>query len=85
MKFQAFDSSYFHGKNFLGDDGFQNMIVYQSTVNMLKLKLDKGTEYFTGWNSKHLFEWKLLPLHGVFMLNIKIFGYKMGIWFNNNP
>ena len=28
---QTFDLSYFVGENFFGDDGFQNMFVFQST------------------------------------------------------
>ena len=34
---QVFDSSYFHGKTFFffGDDGFQNMFVYQETLDTL--------------------------------------------------
>ena len=33
---QMFDSSYFHGKTFFfGDDGFQNMFVYQETLDTL--------------------------------------------------
>ena len=30
---------------FIGDDGFQNMFVYQPKLNMLELKEDKGTEH----------------------------------------
>ena len=37
-KLQAFDSSHFHGKNFFGNDGFQDMFVYQPILNTLKLK-----------------------------------------------
>ena len=36
MKLQAFNSSYFHGKNFFGYDGSQNMFVYHPKINMLK-------------------------------------------------
>ena len=42
VKHEAFDSSYFHGKNFFGYDGFQNMFVYQLTFNMLELKNRQG-------------------------------------------
>ena len=65
------------------DDGFQNMFVYQSTFNMLELKIDKCIEYNTGWKSEGLFGIKLLPLHGAFLPNVKQFGCKIGIQFNN--
>ena len=45
MKLEAFDSSYFCSKNLFGDDGFQNMFLYQPTFNMLKFKIDMGTNY----------------------------------------
>ena len=42
---------------FFGDEGFQNMFIYQPTFNTLELKIDKGAESVTGWTSKVLFEW----------------------------
>ena len=85
MKLQVFYSSYFHGKNYFGDDGFQNMFVYQVTFNTLELIKDKSTDYVIGWKSKVLFESKLLPLHGAFLPNIKYFYYKIGMQFSNTP
>ena len=40
LKLQAFDLTFwgFFGKHFFGDDGFQNIFVYQPTLNMLELK-----------------------------------------------
>ena len=61
------------GKIF-GDDCFHNMFAYQPTFNTIELKKDKGTNYVTCWKSKGLFEFKLLPLHGAFLSNIKHFG-----------
>ena len=58
MKLEALHLNCFHRKFFFGDDGFQNMFVYQPTFNMLELKIDIGTEYVTGWKSKALFESK---------------------------
>ena len=49
------------------------------------MKIDKGSESGITWKSKFLFESKLFPLHGAFLLNVKWFGYKIGIQFNNNP
>ena len=82
VKLQAFDSSYFYGKNVFGDDGFQSMFVYQPTFNTLESKKEKGIGYGNGWKSKYLFEFKLLR-HGAFLPNIKYFGYKIGIHSNN--
>ena len=44
-----------------GDDGFQNLFVYQLTFSTLVLKENKGTNYIITWNMKGLFESKLLP------------------------
>ena len=48
MKVEEFYSSYFLSKNIFGNDGVQNMFVYQSTFNMIELNIDKGTENVTG-------------------------------------
>ena len=72
VKLRTHDLS-FLGKSFLGDDGFQNMFVYQPTLRMLELKKDKGTDYVIGWKSKGLLKSKLLPFHGAFLPNIKHF------------
>ena len=45
------DLSYFLRKNVFGDDGFQNMFLYQPLSSMLKLKKDKGNDHVIGWNS----------------------------------
>ena len=42
----------FLGKNFLGDDGSQNMIVYQLTLDILELQKDKDTDDVLSWKSK---------------------------------
>ena len=55
MKLQDFNSSYLCGKNIFVDVGFQNMIVNQPTFKMSELKIDKVTEYVTGWKSKFYF------------------------------
>ena len=38
VKLETNDLNYFLGKIFFGDDGSQNMFVYQPTFNMLELK-----------------------------------------------
>ena len=85
MKLEPLDSSYFHSKTFFGDDGFQNMFVYQATFNTLEFKKDKGTDYVIGWKSIGLFESQLLLLHGTFLTNIRYLGYKIEMQFNNTP
>ena len=66
-KSETVSSSYFHGKILLGDDGFQNMLVYQPTFNRLELKKDKRSDYVIGWKQKSLLESILLPLPGFFL------------------
>ena len=51
-RLQTFDLSYFHGKNFFGDNAWQNIFVYQPTLDMLELRKDKDTDNFLGWKSK---------------------------------
>ena len=52
---------------------------------MLESKIEKGIEYTISWKSKISYISKLTALHGVFLPNIKYFGVKTGIQFNNNP
>ena len=74
---------FFQGKNFFGDDGFQNMFVYQPIFNMLKLKPDKFNDYVTDWKSNGVHNSELVKLHEVCLPYIKYFWYKIGIQFNN--
>ena len=69
---------------FTSDDGFQNKIVYQPTFNRIKYK-NTSTEYIIGWESKGLFNSKLVVLSNNFLPNIKYFEKKVGIQFNNTP
>ena len=52
------------------------MFVYQQKCNILKLKIDKGTDYVIGWKSKGVYSSKLVALHGVFLPNTKYFNGK---------
>ena len=78
MKLQRFDSSYFHGKNFFGDDGFQSTLVYKPALDTLELKKDKGNDYVLSWKSKEVFTSKLKPLYTAFLHSIKFCRYKLG-------
>ena len=60
------DLSYFLGKSFFGDDGFQNMFVCQQTFNLLEFK---GAYYVIVWKSKGF----LKLFHRAFLPNIKYF------------
>ena len=68
-----------YGKPFFGDNGFQNIFVYQRTFYTLELQIDKGTNYIIGWKSKGLFESKLHSLLSTLLPNMKYFGYKIEI------
>ena len=59
------------------------MFVCQPLFSTLKLKRSKATDHVIGWNSRALFRSKRFWLDGAFSHNIKYFGYKIGIQFNN--
>ena len=46
---------------------------------MLELKIEKGTEYIVGWESKGLYNSKPIALHDAFLSNVKYFGIKIRI------
>ena len=58
---------------FTSNEGPENIIVYQPTFNLLKLKKYGGTEYIIGWKSKGVYNSKFIALHGTFLPNIKYF------------
>ena len=59
------------------------MFVYQPTFSTLVLKEDKDSDYVTRWKSKGLFKTELYPKYNPILYNIKQFGYKKEIQFNN--
>ena len=61
---------------FTSNEGPENIIVYQPTFNLLKLKKYGGTEYIIGWKSKGVYNSKFIALHGTFLPNIKYFNLK---------
>ena len=83
VKLETYELSHFLGKNLYGNGGSQNMSVYQPTIITLELKVNKSTEYAIGWKSKGLHKSKLLPFYGTFLPNIKYFGHKTVIQFDN--
>ena len=54
-----------------GDDGSQNMFVYQPTRDTLELKKDKSTDNVFRWKSKGLYTSKFTPLYTTFLHSIK--------------
>ena len=74
------DYNFFLGRvYFASNDGPQNMLVYQPTFNVLDLKIEKGI----GWKSKGWYNSTLIALHGTFLPNVKYFGVKIEVQFNN--
>ena len=49
-------------KIFFGDDGSQNIFVYQPTLDTFRVKNDKETDYVLSWKSKRVYTSKLKPL-----------------------
>ena len=75
LKLQTYDLSYSLGQFSFGDDGSQNMFVYQPALDTLELKKDKNTDYVLSWKSTGVYTPKLKPLYIAFLHSIKPFGY----------
>ena len=69
---------------FTTNDESQNMFVYQSTLDTLELKKDKGTDYDLRWKSKGVHNSKLKPLYTAILHSIRPSVYRMGIKFDND-
>ena len=65
-----------------GDDGSQNMFVYQSTFGMLQLQKDNDIGYVPGWEWKGVYSSTFSLIYTAFLHRIKRFGYKMRIKFD---
>ena len=61
------------------------MFVYQSTLDMLELKKDKGADYVLSLKSKRVYTSKIKPLFIGFLYSIKLPEYKIGIKFDKDP
>ena len=59
------------------NDESQNRLAYQTTLDTLELKKDKGTDYVHSWKSKWINNSKLKPWYTALLDSIKLFGYKM--------
>ena len=67
------------------NDRSQNTFVYQPTLDTLKLKKGKGTDYVLSWKSNGVYNSRIKPLHTTLFNSIKRSGYKMGIKFGKTP
>ena len=80
------DYNFFLGRiYFTSNDGSQNTLVYQPTLDILELKKDKGTDYVLRWKSKGVFNSKLKSLYTAFLHKIKLSEYRIGIEFDKDP
>ena len=59
IKLQAFDSSYFRGKNHFENDCTQNYLVFQPMCRYFK-KIDDG-DHILSWKSKGLYDESIKP------------------------
>ena len=59
-KLKTFDSSYFIGKSYFGEDGTQNCLVFQAMYRYFKMITN--TDYISSWKSKGLSNEKVKPL-----------------------
>ena len=65
------------------DNGFQNMFVYQPTLNTLELRVDKRFDV-VGWKSKAVFNSKVALSNTAFLHNITLSEYAIGTLFNKS-
>ena len=68
---------------FTSNNRFQNMFVYQPTLDMLELSKDKATVMFLVWNQR-VYPSKLKSLFTAFLHSIKLSGYRMRIKLNKH-
>ena len=70
---------------FTSNDESQNTFVYQPTLDELKQKKDKGTDFALSWKSNGVYNSTLKPLHTTFLHSIKLSGYRMRIKLDKDP
>ena len=71
--------------SFTGNDGVQNMFVYQPIFSKLHLKKDKDTSYILIFKSQKVYRSALSPQHLAFLHNMNLSGQRIGIKLNKNP
>ena len=84
-KIQAFDSSYFRGKNHFEDDGTQNYLVFQPMYKYFK-KIG-NTDHISSWESKRLSD-EIIKLptasNNILVPKLKYTGKRMYVNFNRS-
>ena len=60
-KLKAFDSSYYHGKNYFDEDGALNYLVFQPINKYFKVITTNATNYVSSWKSKGLSDESIKP------------------------
>ena len=58
-KIQTFDSDYFRGKSYFGEDGKQNYLLFQPIIRYFKIIAN--TKYIWSWKSKVLSDETITP------------------------
>ena len=74
---------FFGGIYFTSSDESQNTFIYQTTLDTLELKKDRGTDCVFSLKSKGVHSSKLKPLYNAFLICRKISEYRIGIKFDN--
>ena len=69
---------------FIGENGSQNIFVFQPTLDAFELKKDKGTDYVLSWKSKGIYSSKRKQLYTTFWYSIKLSIYRMRIKFDKD-
>ena len=70
---------------FTSNDESENKYFYQSTLDTLELKNDKGTDYVLSWKLNGPFNSRLKTFYTAFLHSIKLFEYRMRIKFDKEP
>ena len=75
-KLDAFDLSYFHGKNCFDEDGAQNCLVFQPMVKYLKMTYKNNFNYIESWQSKGVSSYKINSIYtNNYLLNPRLDEY----------
>ena len=70
---------------FFDNDGFQNMFVYQPTLNILQIKYEMTFENVISWKSKRINTTNLKPLHGAFLPQLRYDARKICVHVTKSP
>ena len=77
-------SELFSWWNIFGNEGLQNIFIYQGTFDTLELKEEKSAKYVISWKSKRRHNFKLTLLCTTFLYNVKLSVFKIETQFNKS-